>query len=126
MPISPAPASSSNLESPIGSLPDLEGVGGHLTSTQSQFEVHFAALASIPMPVQGFSRFENSIVSRTQLVASFINKISNIEQSVDGLAARVAALEAGAASVSSSSGSARSWNVLEHSDGSPATRTLGS
>ena len=111
-----------------GSLPHLEGVGGHTTSTMeekfetmltkrlAQFEVHFAALASIPMLVQGFSRFENSLLSLTQSVASVTNKISNIEQSVDGLAARVAALEAGAASVSSGSDSARSWNVLGHSD----------
>ena len=91
-----------------------------LTRRLAQFEVHFAALASIPMPVQGFSRFENSILSLTQSVASITNKISNIEQSVDGLAARVAALEAGAASVSSGSGSARSWNVLGRSDGSTA------
>ena len=80
VPISLAPASSSNLGSPNGSLPDLEGVGGHPTSTMeekfearlterlAQFEVHFAALASIPMLVQGF-----------------------LTQSVDGLAARVAA-----------------------------------
>ena len=58
-----APASSSNLGFPNGSLPDLEGVGGHPTSTMeenfeamltkrlAQFEVHFAALASIPMLV---------------------------------------------------------------------------
>ena len=45
-------------------------------------------------------------------MASITNKISNIEQSVEGLAARVAALEAGATSVSSSSGWARSWHVL--------------
>ena len=89
VPISLAPASSLNLVSPDGSLPDLEGVGSHSTSIMeekfevmltkrlAQFEVHFAALASIPMLVQGFSRFENSVLSLTQ--------------SIDGLAARVAA-----------------------------------
>ena len=82
VPISPAPASSSNMGSPNGSLPDLEVVGGHPTSTMeekfeimltkrlAQYEVHFAALASIPMLVQGFSRFENSILALTQSVAS--------------------------------------------------------
>ena len=36
VPISPAPASSSNLGSPNGSLPDLEEVGGHPTSTMEE------------------------------------------------------------------------------------------
>ena len=59
--------------SPNGSLLDLEGVGGHPKSTMdekieamltkrfAQFEVHFAALASILMLVKGFSRFEYTI-----------------------------------------------------------------
>ena len=97
-----------------------------LNKRLAQIEVHFAALASIPMRVQGFTRFGNRIPSLTQSLASFTNKISDIEQSVDGLAARVAALEAGAASASSGSGSARSWNFLGHSDGSTATGSLGS
>ena len=138
VPISPAPASSSNLGSPDGSLPDLEGVGGHpactleekfeamLTKRLAQFEVNFAALASIPMLVQGFSRFESSTLSLTQSVASIANQIMNIDQSVDGLAARVEALETNATSVSSGSGSARSWNILGHSDGTTATGSLGS
>ena len=58
-------------------------------------------------------------------MASISSKISNIEQSVDGLAARVAALEAGAASVSSGSGSARSWPSLEQVDGSTAAGSHG-
>ena len=70
-----------------------------LTKRLAQFEVHFAALASIPMLVQGFSRFESSTLSLTQSVASIANKTPNIEQSVDGLAARVAALETNATSV---------------------------
>ena len=36
VPISLAPASSSNLGSPDGSLPDLEGVGGHPASTMEE------------------------------------------------------------------------------------------
>ena len=43
-----------------------------------------------------------------------------------GLAARVAVVEAGADSASSGSGSASSWNLLGHSDGSTATGPLGS
>ena len=45
---------------------------------------------------------------------------------VSSLAARVSILETNAASVSSGSGSARSWNILGHSDGSTATGSLGS
>ena len=76
-----------------------------LTKRFAQTGVHLAALASIPMLVQGFTRFENNILSLTQSVASITNNISNIEQAVGSLAARVAALEAGAASASSGSGS---------------------
>ena len=138
VPVSPLPAASSNMGSLNGSLPEFEGVGGRPTSTMeekfevmltkrfAQFEVHFAALASIPILVQGFTRFGNSILSLTQSVASIINNISNIEQAVGGLAARVAALEAGALTASSGSGSASSWNLLGHSDGSTATEFLGS
>ena len=64
-----------------------------LTKRFAQFEVHFAILASTPMLVQGFNRFENSVLSLTQSVASVTNKISNVEQAVDGLAARVAAFK---------------------------------
>ena len=95
VPISPSPVSSSNMGSPNGSLPDLEGVGGRSTSTMegkieamltkrhAQFEVHFAALASIPM-----------LVIRKQCLvseASITNDISKVEHVVGGLAARVSA-----------------------------------
>ena len=139
VPVSPAPASSSNMGSPNGSLTDLEGVGKVIPQVQwrknskpcSQKDLPSSRSTSqhwhsIPMLVQGFTRFENSILSLSQSAASVTNKISNIEKSVDGLAARVAALEDTAASVSSGSGSARSWNVLGHSDGSTATGSLGS
>ena len=71
-----------------------------LTKILAQFEVHFGALASIPMIVQRFSRFENSILSLTQSEASLSNNIAKIEQAVGGLAA----LEASAAFASSGSG----------------------
>ena len=59
-------------------------------------------------------------------MASYDEKITNIEQIVSSLAARVTALETNATSVSSGSGSARSWNLLGHGDGSTATGSLGS
>ena len=41
VPVSPVPASSSNMGSPNGSLPDLDGVGGRSTSTmEEKFEGH--------------------------------------------------------------------------------------
>ena len=49
-----------------------------LTKRCAQFEVHFAPLASIPMLVQGLTRFQNSILSLTQSVASITNNISNV------------------------------------------------
>ena len=52
-------------------------------------------------------------------------KITSIEQIVGSLLARVAALETGAASSSSGPDSARSWNVLGHSDGSTTSGSLG-
>ena len=58
-------------------------------------------------------------------MASFDAKITNVEQIVSSLAARVIALETTATSVSSGSGSAKSWNVLGYSDGSTATILSG-
>ena len=50
VPISPAPASSSNLGSPNGSLPDLEGVGGQPTSTmEEKFEAMHAYQKTCPV-----------------------------------------------------------------------------
>ena len=69
VPVSSVPDSSSNMGSPNGSLLDLEGVGGHTTSTMeenfeamltkrlAQFEAHSAALASIPTFVQGLKQY---------------------------------------------------------------------
>ena len=99
---------------------------GHSYQNICPVRVHFAALASIPMLAHGFTIFENNTLSLTQSVASTTNNILNVEQTVGALAARVAALEAGAASASSGSGSPSSWNLLEHSDGSTATVSLGS
>ena len=81
-------------------------------------EIHLGALASISMLVHGFSRFENSIQSLSQSVATITTQIASVEQVVGGLAARVAALEGGAVSASGVSGSAGSWPLLE---GSTAT-----
>ena len=91
-----------------------------LARKPSQFEAHLGALASISTLVQGFNRFENSILSLAKSVATITNKISSVEQVVGGLAARVAACKAGAASASSVSSSGRSWPSLGQVDASTA------
>ena len=87
VPGSPLQDLSSNFGSPDGSVPDLERVGARSTSTMedkieailakrfAQFDINLGALASIPMFVQGFSRFENSILPLSQSVATIANKI---------------------------------------------------
>ena len=75
--------------------------------------------------MQSVSRFENCVETLSQTVASYDAKITNIEQMVSSLAARVTTLETNATSVSSGSGSARSWKFLGHSDGSPAAGSHG-
>ena len=54
-----------------------------------------------------------------------MQKSQNIEQIVSSLAARVTALETNATSVSSGSGSARSWNILRRGDGSGSLGSRG-
>ena len=119
VPGSPLQDLSSNIGSPDGSVTDLERVGARPASAMEekfeafakkvdQFDLYLKSLAPIPMLVQGFTRFENSILSLTQSLATITNNIASVEQVVGGLAARVAALEAGAVSASSVSGSAGS------------------
>ena len=110
VPISPAPASSSNLGSPNGSLLDLEGTGFRASSMEEKInDIH------LQLPL-----------SLAQTVAAQTTKITNIEQNVGSFAARVTSLEANEASGSSSPDSARSWNMLGQSKGSTATGSLGS
>ena len=126
VPISRAPASSSNFGSPNGSLPDLEGTGYRASTMEEKINEMFVQVAKLPLLMQSVSRFENCVQALSQTVASYDAKITNIEQMVSSLAARVTTLETNASSVSSGSGSARSWNTLGHSDGSTATGSLGS
>ena len=59
-------------------------------------------------------------------MAAQTTKITNIEQMVGSLVARVTSLETNTASGSSSPDLARSWNMLGQSNGSTATGSLGS
>ena len=86
----------------------------------------FVQIAKLPLLMQSASRFENCVQTLSHTVASYDAKITKIEQIDSSLAARVTILERNATSVSSGSGSARSWNILGHSDGSTATGSSGS
>ena len=120
------PASSSNMGSPNGSLPDLEGTGYRASTMEEKINEMFVQVAKLPLLIQSVSRFENCVQMLSQTVASYDAKITHIEHMVSSLAARVTTLETNATSVSSGSGSARSWSILGHSDGSTATGSLGS
>ena len=129
------PASSSNMGSPNASLfLTLKKWAVRPTSTtEEKFEAMLAkSFAQFEGTFRGIG-FDSSALYRdapdsktvschfTQSVASITVTTSN-----GGLAARVAAVEAGAASASSGAGSASSWNLLGSSDGSTATGSLGS
>ena len=132
-PGSPTPLSS-NFGSPDGSILDLDRVGVRSAGSieerieailARQFSQIEASLASIHMLDQGFTRFDNGILSLAQSEATITNKIANVEQVVHCLAARVVALETSAASASSISGSARSWPSPGRVDGSTAIGSHG-
>ena len=125
MPVSPVPASSSNMGSPNGSLPDLEGTGYRASTMEEKINKMFVQIAKLPLLMQSISRFENCVQTLSQTVASYNAHIANIEQIISSLAARVTTLETKATSVSSFCGSARSRNILGHGDGSTATGSLG-
>ena len=83
-------------------------------------------IVKLPLLMQSIFRFENCVQTLSQTVALYDSRITNIEQFVSSLAARVTTLEANATTVSSGSGSASSWNLFGHSDGSTASGSLGS
>ena len=123
VPISPAPASSSNMGSPNGSLPDLEGTGFRASTMEEKINDIYLQL---PIFMQNAAWIENCLQTLAQTVDAQTTKITNIEQSVGSLVARVTSSETNAASGSSSPDSTRSWNMLGQSTGSTATGSLGS
>ena len=120
---SPLQDLSSNFGSPDGSVPDLERVGVRSTSSmEERFEAilarNFRSSKYISVRWHRFPRpHGDSPDSKQYLVA---HTISGNCQAVGSLAARVSALEAGAASASSVSGSAGSWPLPGQVDGSTA------
>ena len=121
VPVSPVPASSSNIGSPNGSLPDLEGTGIRASTMEDKINEILKQIAKLPLLMQSMSRFEDCVWTLSQTVASYDAKITNIERTVNSLAARVTTLETNATPVYGGSCSASSGNVLGHSDGSTAT-----
>ena len=117
---SPTPLSS-NFGYPKGSAPDLERTGSRLGTMEKINEIYL----QLPLFLQNASRIENCVQTLSQTVASKIAKITSVEQIDSSVAARVATLETGAASASSGSGAARSWNLLGQADGSIAAGCLG-
>ena len=116
--VSPAPASSSNMGSLDGSLPDLEGTGFRASTMEEKITEIYLQL---PLFIQNAARIENCVQTLAQTVAAQTTEITNIENCWD-----VTSLETNAASGSSSRDSARSSNVLGQSNGSTATGSLGS
>ena len=122
VPISPPQASSSNLESPYGSLPDLEGPGFRASSMEEKINEIYLQL---PLFIQNAARIENCVQTLAQRVAAQTTENTNIEQVVGSLVAHVTSLEQNAASGSSSPDSTRSRNMLARGTGSTATGSLG-
>ena len=78
---------------------------------------------TVPALQQNAARLENCVQTLAQTVAAQTTEIANIEQIVASL---VASLETNAASCSSGSASARTWNIFGHGNGSTAAGSLGS
>ena len=72
------------------------------------------------------SIFTQSVQTFAQTRAAQTTKITNIEQVIGSMLARITSLKTNAACGSESPDSSRSWNVLGRSDGSPATGSFGS
>ena len=110
----------------LTALPELERTGFRVSTMEEKINEMFVQFAKLPLLIQSVSSFENCVQTLSQTVASYDAEIKSIEQKVSSLAALVTTLETNATSVSSGSGSARSWNILGHSDGSTATGSLRS
>ena len=75
VPISPAPASSSNMGSPNGSLPDLEGTGFRASTMEEKINEIYLQLRLF---IQNAARIENCVPTLAQTVAAQSTKITNI------------------------------------------------
>ena len=138
------PGTSSNCGSPDGSGHDLDGMG------HRSIDAQFKELRDRLLPLaRGFAEFDKHVETISEAVGAVTSRITNVEQTVNALlakmalftaleqnvntltenvsslTARICQIETNATSVYSGFGSARSWNVLGHGDGSTATGSLG-
>ena len=145
VPTSLMPGTSSNCGSPNGSGPDLDGMG------HRSIDAQFKELRDIFLPLaRGFADFDNHVKTLSEAAGMATSRIASVEQTVNALSskmasfaaleqsvstltenvsaltARICKIETNATSVSSGSDSARSWNVLGHSNGSTLAGSLGS
>ena len=113
-------------------------------------DAQFKELRDILLPLaRGFAVFDNHVKTLSEAVGMVTKRIASVEQTVNALSAKMASfaaseqnvtltenvssltaricqIETNATSVSSGSDSARSWNILGHSNGSTAAGSLGS
>ena len=122
LPGSPVPDLSSNFGSPDHSAPDLERMGGRSSTLDDKVNEILLQHAQPPLLTQSVSGFESCVQTLSQSMATITTKVTSIEEVVGCLAARVAAVEAGAILASSVSGPpAGSWPLPGQIDGSTAT-----
>ena len=75
--------------SPNGSLPDLEGTGFRASTMEAKINEIYLQL---PLFIQNAAMIENCVQTLAQTVAAQTTKITNIEQIVVSLVARVTSL----------------------------------
>ena len=66
VPVSPVAASSSNMGSPNGSLPDFEGTGYRASTMEEKINEMFVQIAKLPLLMQSVSRFGNCVQTLSQ------------------------------------------------------------
>ena len=114
--VSLSPVSSSNMGSLDGSLLDYEGSGYRSSAMEEEINEMFKQFAMLPLLMQSTSSFEDYVQTLSQTVASYDATVTNVEQIIGSLAARVVKLEIHATTASSGCGSARSleftWPVM--------------
>ena len=140
-----SPPLSSNVGSPNCFGHDLDGMGHRSIGAQ------FKELRNILLPLaRRFADFDNHVKTLSEAVGMVTSRIVSVEQTVNALSAKMASfatleqnvstltenvnsltarickIETNATTVSSGSDSARSWNILGHSNGSTAAESIGS
>ena len=83
------PATSSNLGSPSGPRPDLDGVGHRSHYAQ------FKELRDILLPLaRGFADFDNHVKTLSEAVSMVTSRITSVEQTVNALSTKMASFAA--------------------------------